>query len=650
MRNDEIMRVYSHVKINRVISPLPPSTLQRGKPERVISPKPSIRSPSPQPSTHVTTPKPTTHSGSPKPPTRSPSPQPSTRVTTPKPTTHSGSPKPPTRSPSPQTLTRVTTPKSTTHGASPKPPTHSPSPPPSARVTTPKSTTHSASPKSPTRSPSRQPSTRTISPEPSKSIITLQIANIVIEPNTVLLDMVPTPFNPHQEADDDKDDIIYPEGVEEHHPYQTVARYRRAIGESTNFRVKPLLVGEDSVETLVLGLENFARQKNCTLTFAGEDQQFSNSIYRAAAGLVDIGSIHLLAADSLLTANFEFEIDLTYDPEIFQSEDHIQKFVQDFCEAISNAVSCDNSNVRVFSINKIADEEGKGQVNFGLTTPEPKRTEELAHDLKIYASSGFGTDTILQYVKPAEYECIWKPALNYLQIRPSDLDPQFNFDYRQPDLPKEETRGSYPYYCPLGWFCHALKVLDKYDKDVTWIGCINAEGEWPVAFHGTHSGAVSSIVQRGLSPGAAKTDVMIGEAIEQIDEEANRPGLYVATHCEGGSYPQYTVPFTVTTFPDKSEQFSMVFQCRVQPGKFTTHTSPVSVGEAWRIVDPNSIRPYGILLKKERPTEEEVESSTEEKVKSSSENNVADSTKQNEDNTTETKQEDSTDEVQETSE
>ncbi|CAF5195655.1 unnamed protein product, partial [Rotaria sp. Silwood1] len=36
--------------------------------------------------------------------------------------------------------------------------------------------------------------------------------------------MVPTPFNPHQEADDDKDDIIYPEGVEEHHPYQTVAR------------------------------------------------------------------------------------------------------------------------------------------------------------------------------------------------------------------------------------------------------------------------------------------------------------------------------------------------------------------------------------------------------------------------------------------
>jgi hypothetical protein len=95
-----------------------------------------------------------------------------------------------------------------------------------------------------------------------------------------------------------------------------------------------------------------------------------------------------------------------------------------------------------------------------------------------------------------------------------------------------------------------------------------------------------------------KTDAMMEEAIEQIGEEANRPGLYVATHCNGGS-DIYTQPFTVTAFPGKSEQFRIVFQCRVEPGKFTTHTSPVNVGEAWRIVDPKAVRPYGILLKKE---------------------------------------------------
>jgi hypothetical protein len=101
-----------------------------------------------------------------------------------------------------------------------------------------------------------------------------------------------------------------------------------------------------------------------------------------------------------------------------------------------------------------------------------------------------------------------------------------------------------------------------------------------------------------LLPSAVKADAMKKEAIQQMGEEANRPGLYVATHCNGGS-DIYTRPFTVTAFPGKSEQFRIVFQCRVEPGKFTTHKSPVNVGEAWRIVDPKAIRPYGILLKKE---------------------------------------------------
>ncbi|CAF4355465.1 unnamed protein product, partial [Rotaria sordida] len=123
----------------------------------------------------------------------------------------------------------------------------------------------------------------------------------------------------------------------------------------------------------------------------------------------------------------------------------------------------------------------------------------------IYARSGFGTDTILQHVKPGEYECLWKSVLSYLQIRPSDLDPQFNFDYKTSGLPEKLTRGSYPYYLPLGWYRYALKVLDKYGNDNAWIGQVDAEGEWPVAFYGTHSDAVSSILQHGLLPNAVKS-------------------------------------------------------------------------------------------------------------------------------------------------
>ncbi|CAF1549077.1 unnamed protein product, partial [Didymodactylos carnosus] len=222
-----------------------------------------------------------------------------------------------------------------------------------------------------------------------------------------------------------------------------------------------------------------------------------------------------------------------------------------------------------------------------------------------YARSGFATDTILRHVKPGEYECKWKPVVSYLQVRPSDLAPEFNYDYRAPGVPLELKRGNYPYYLPIDWFRHALNVLHKYTTDSTWLGCVNAEGEWPVAFHGTRSDAVNSIVQQGLLPSAARLDVVKYEAIQQMGEEANHPGLYVATHCNGGSHPQYTTPFTVTTFPQKSEQFRIVFQCRVQPGKFTTHSTPVQKGKAWRIVDPSAVRPYGILLKKEDSSKED---------------------------------------------
>jgi hypothetical protein len=184
------------------------------------------------------------------------------------------------------------------------------------------------------------------------------------------------------------------------------------------------------------------------------------------------------------------------------------------------------------------------------------------------------------------------------------LASEFDFDYRTSGLPEQLTRGSYQYYLPLGWYRHALKVLHKYGDDTTWIDHVNAKGEWPIAYHGTKHFAVNNIVKHGLLPGAVVRDAMLDEAIDQIGEKADAPGLYVATHCDGGSHPQYTEPFSVPTSSGTSEQFRIVFQCRVEPGKFTTHTSPVEVGQAWRIVDPKAIRPYGILLKKEVSTNE----------------------------------------------
>lgn len=90
------------------------------------------------------------------------------------------------------------------------------------------------------------------------------------------------------------------------------------------------------------------------------------------------------------------------------------------------------------------------------------------------------------------------------------------------------------------------------------------------------------------------------DAIQQKGQDFNKPGLYVATHCNGGAHPDYTEPFPVQSSPENIDNFRVVFQCRVRPDSFTTHTSPVTTGEAWRFVDPYAIRPYGILVKNEK--------------------------------------------------
>ena len=236
------------------------------------------------------------------------------------------------------------------------------------------------------------PPPRTRSPTPE-----LKIKHIVIKPETTTIDMVPTSTQPtsadnndgddeQEEEDDDEDEeenIIFPDGITDIRPYTTIARYRRAINQSTDFSQNPLKLAIDSPETLILGLEDFAKQHGCELSFDNHDQRFDKSVFRAACGTVDLGSIHLLASDSMLTAHFQFEIDLDYDREITQSKENVEQFVDDFCQAISEDLDCDKTVIRVFSIDKLAKKSGKSHVNFGLTAVDQKRTERFARTLQV---------------------------------------------------------------------------------------------------------------------------------------------------------------------------------------------------------------------------------------------------------------------------
>lgn len=212
------------------------------------------------------------------------------------------------------------------------------------------------------------------------------------------------------------------------------------------------------------------------------------------------------------------------------------------------------------------------------------------------AKKGFEDDPVLQLVQPGEYEYKWRSVLSYLELKPTDFDPRFNFDYTRPNLPIQQQRADQPYFLPLGWYRHALNVTEKYADGNVWLGHSNSVGEWPVAYHGTYARAVSSVAQHGLSTDTEQQDPMREEAIQQMGTAMNRPGLYLTTHCNGGCDAD------ATTFQIRSgelvQTFQVVFQCRVRPGSFTVHRVPEGEGHIWRVVDPAAIRPYGLLLRR----------------------------------------------------
>ena len=267
----------------------------------------------------------------------------------------------------------------------------------------------SSSPSPPSPSPSVQSTLSSPkpspTPQPSSAVPSMKVTSITIKDEMALVKMRPasTRTDPeNEEEEENDDDIVYPEGVIDRRPYRLVAGYRRAVGESTNFRDQPLKVGVKSTETLVLGLDSFAEGHGCQLIFSDEEHRFDNSIYRAAGGVVDFGNVHLLAADSLRTANFQFEVDLTHEKNMMQSKERIEKFVMDFCAAISRELKCEKNEVCVFSINQQDKPVNETEVNLGLTSSDPTRTEQLALDLQVISHT---SKRCLQFYRMHTWTC-----------------------------------------------------------------------------------------------------------------------------------------------------------------------------------------------------------------------------------------------------
>jgi hypothetical protein len=370
--------------------------------------------------------------------------------------------------------------------------------------------------------------------------------------------------------------------------------YRSMIEKTNkvNFVEKPFFSAVSSIETLLVVLNELAHDLGARLTFTDTDLKFDDSDYRTACGVTNLGSIHsLLAADgNFQAAKFNLHFKVNYD-QITASDETLKKFVLTIINDTSSIIRCSKDFIRVFSVKRVQ----SALVSLGITTPEFEKTKQLAELLKQQLNKipVQQRQDVFKYLFPEQYDYKLGPALSFLQLRLSDFDPRFNRDY---PTAQEEKRGGLPYYFPQGWYRHALKVVDKYPGDQQWLGMNNAPGEWAVAYHGTKSPGVRGIVDKGLLHSFVTADAYKNEAKQQNPSIPDVKGLYVATHCEMGA-SGYTQPFAVTDSTGVTKQYRVVFQCRVQPGKFTTHTGPVQTGMAWRVFDEKAIRPYGLLLK-----------------------------------------------------
>ena len=178
------------------------------------------------------------------------------------------------------------------------------------------------------------------------------------------------------------------------------------------------------------------------------------------------------------------------------------------------------------------------------------------------------------------------------QLDPDELDPSYNYDFtNQSDDGKTYMRGGKPYKRPYGWKRFAVKVLNVYESN-TWLGpngmrTEQAQGEWPVSYHGTNLASARAIMGMGYKTGPRQKH---GKAVY------SSPSLDMVER----NYAK--------KFEHKGNDYKVVLQNRVNPAPghlvIVDAKDSGTGSEYWlspkQDIDNGvfDVRPYGLLFKK----------------------------------------------------
>lgn len=152
------------------------------------------------------------------------------------------------------------------------------------------------------------------------------------------------------------------------------------------------------------------------------------------------------------------------------------------------------------------------------------------------------------------------------------LDPSYNYDFTHiNDHGVSFSRGGDKYMRPCGWQRYALMVKDKFSSNV-WLGSSDADGEWPVSYHGTAYHNSLSIADKGFQIAKGKR-FKFGRGIYST------PDIAIAE--------QYAKEFQSSD----GKRYKVVVQNRVNPANLERFDS------YWVSSGDEDVRPYGLCIK-----------------------------------------------------
>ncbi|CAF3727582.1 unnamed protein product [Rotaria sp. Silwood1] len=420
----------------------------------------------------------------------------------------------------------------------------------------------------------------------------MKISEIDIGDKLTKIKLTPISFK----LDDKKEalkNIIYPNDGSDRYILNILSRYRTIINKSKDFIKQPFKLKNDSIETVIILLDYFIRQYQGEICFTNQYISYSDSKQLTATGIINLSSLHLIAAKTILTATFSIKINLNYDRDLAHSNNTMINFILDLNKSLAHLLNCKYDFIRIFSIEKLDYKRGMIKVNIGLTTPDIYQTEYLAkHFQNLVRRSDIQNDKILRFIQSDSYEYELLPIVSYLQLSSKDFNINLNNDYKQRDFSKQDQ-----YYIPNDdYFRHEINLNNKYIDNNKFLSSFDRKSfnkQYPIVYHGTDSLTLNKIIQQYKLESNSIND----QHIQQIKTKHNRSSIYLTTDYNIIDN-KYTRPLTISN-GDNIQTFKIIFQYYLIPNSSTIYIDINHSGQLWQINDPQSIRHSAILLKTE---------------------------------------------------